>query len=103
MIEGFRPSALTIDADGVLHRGAQLLPGAVDLLEQLDACKIPWKIVTNNSRQTRQAAAAVYRRLGLPVGDDNVRTAADALAAYIVAQSPDNQHPVVFSLGAPEL
>jgi 4-nitrophenyl phosphatase len=102
-LERFRPTALTIDADGVLHRGHDVLPGALDLIEALDARGIPWKIVTNNSRQTRQAAAAVYRRLGLPVGDDNVSTAADAMAAYIAAQSPGKRRPIVFSLANVEL
>jgi 4-nitrophenyl phosphatase len=100
---GFRPRALTIDADGVLHRGESLLPGAVELLEALDARGIPWKIVTNNSRQTHQGAAAVYRRLGLPVGDANVSTAADALATYIATHAPGKRKPVVLSLGSSEL
>ena len=100
---GFRPRALTIDADGVLHRGQSLLPGAVELLEALDARGIPWKIVTNNSRQTHQGAAAVYRRLGLPVGDRNVSTAAEALATYIATHARGKGKPVVFSLGSSEL
>jgi HAD superfamily hydrolase (TIGR01450 family) len=101
--ERFRPRALTIDADGVLHRGQSLLPGAVDLLEALDARGIPWKIVTNNSRQTHQGAAAVYRRLGLPVGDGNVSTAAEALATYIASHATGRRKPLVFSLGSSEL
>src|SRR5919199_6770218 len=99
----FRPRALTIDADGVLHRGATLLPGAVELLEALEARSIPWKIVTNNSRQTHQVAAAVYRRLGLPVGDGNVSTAAEALATYIATHARGRRKPVVLSLGSSEL
>ena len=100
---GFRPRALTIDADGVLHRGESLLPGAVELLEALDARGIPWKIVTNNSRQTHQGAAAVYRRLGLPVGDANVSTAAEALAIYITTHAAGKRKPLVLSLGSSEL
>src|SRR2546425_3089914 len=99
----FRPRAVTIDADGVLHRGQSLLPGAVELLEALDARGIPWKIVTNNSRQTHQGAAAVYRRLGLPVGDANVSTAADALATYIATHARGKGKPVVLSVGSSEL
>jgi HAD superfamily hydrolase (TIGR01450 family) len=100
---GFRPKALTIDADGVLHRGSALVPGAIDLLEALDARGIPWQIVTNNSRQTRQGAAAVYRRLGLPVDDQNVSTAAEALAAYITTHRTGKRKPLVLSLGSSEL
>lgn len=99
----FRPRALTIDADGVLHRGHSLVPGAVDLLEILDSRRIPWKIVTNNSRQTHQVAAAVYRRLGLPVGDAHVSTAAEALASYIASHATGRRKPLVLAFGSSEL
>jgi 4-nitrophenyl phosphatase len=98
-VEAFRPKAVTIDADGVLHRGARVLPGAVDLLVQLDGRGLPWRIVTNNSRHTAAAAAAHFRHLGLPVGDDNVVTAADALAAYISQHHPGPGRPIVYPVG----
>jgi HAD superfamily hydrolase (TIGR01450 family) len=97
-LASFRPEAVTIDADGVLHRGHQLMEGAVALVEALDARGIPWQIVTNNSRQRAHVAAAVYRRLGLPVGDENVKTAADAMAAYI-ARASGKKHPLVLAFG----
>jgi HAD superfamily hydrolase (TIGR01450 family) len=102
-LEHFRPTTVTIDADGVLHRGSALCPGAVELLGALDARGIPWRIVTNNSRQTPAGAAAHYRHLGLPVEDANVSTAASALAAYIVAHAAGKRRPLVFSLASKEL
>jgi 4-nitrophenyl phosphatase len=99
-LDAFRPTAFTIDADGVLHRGSQLLDGAVALLQMLDRRGIPWRIVTNNSRQTGPVAAAVYRRLGLPVADNAVETAGEALAAYIVRHHVGPGRPIVFSLSA---
>ena len=98
-LASFRPKALTIDADGVLHRGTLVLPGAVELLAQLDARGLPWRVVTNNSRLTAAGAAAHFRHLGLPVGDANVVTAADAMAAYIVQHHPGPGRPIVYPVG----
>ncbi len=99
----FRPSTVTIDADGVLHRGQNVLAGAVELINVLDAHSIPWRIVTNNSRQTPAVAAAHYQHLGLPVDAAHVLTAANALAVYIVAKHVGPGQPLVFSVGDADL
>lgn len=99
----WRPRGLCVDADGVLHRGRQLLPGAVELLEELAARDIPYRIVTNNSRQRAAESAAHYRHLGLPVPPEAVLTAAEAMAAYVCESSPDARPPRVFVLGEPAL
>src|SRR5581483_5310909 len=101
-LERFRPRAVTFDADGVLHRGRGVLPGAVELIDALDARGIPWTIVTNNSRQTPAVAAEVYRGLGLPVKDTNVSTAAQTMATYI-ATHHDAGRPLVFPMGDADL
>lgn len=98
-LEDFRSKAVTIDADGVLHRGQRVLPGALALLAQLDERGIPWRIVTNNSRQTAATAAAHYRDLGLPIDDAHVVTAADAMAAYIVQHHVGSGRPRVYPVG----
>lgn len=102
-VREFRPAAVTFDADGVLHRGHSVLPGAVELIGQLDARGIPWMIVTNNSRQTPAVAAAFYRAVGLPVPDDNVSTAAQAVAVYIATHHEGPNPPLVLSLGDHDL
>lgn len=98
-----KPAGVTLDADGVLHRGRNALPGAADLLRGLDARGIPWQIVTNNSRQTAQRAAAHFRAIGLPVGDANVLTAADAMAAFIARDHAGTHgrsgQPLVYPVG----
>lgn len=83
----------------MLHRGSRLLPGGVELLERLDGRGMPWRIVTNNSRQTAVVAAAHFRHLGLPVGDANVVTAADATAAYIAQHHVGPGRPLVYPVG----
>lgn len=101
--DNFQPTTVTIDADGVLHRGRTLCAGAIELLETLDRRGVPWRIVTNNSRQTPSVAAAHFRQLGLPVHDANVSTAAAAMAAYIAAHADGKRPPLVFSLGSADL
>lgn len=98
-MDAFRPRAVTLDADGVLHRGRRLLPGAVEMLEALERRAMPWRVVTNNSRQTAATAAAHFRHIGLPVPDTNVVTAADALAAYIVQSHVGPGRPLVYPVG----
>lgn len=99
----FRPAAVTVDADGVLHRGRSVLPGALELIDRLERRGIPWRIVTNNSRQSPADAARFYRELGLPVGDRNVSTAAQAMATYIATHQQGRGAPLVFSLGDADL
>lgn len=99
----FRPAAVTFDADGVLHRGRAVLPGAVDLIGRLEQRGIPWMIVTNNSRQTPAVAARHYRDLGLPVDPRHVSTAAQAMATYVATHHQGPGRPRVFSLGDHDL
>ncbi len=98
-VAALRVDAVTLDADGVLHRGRTILPGALDLLRGLSDRAIPWQVVTNNSRQTAERAAEHYRSIGLPVCGDQVVTAADATAAYIVGVHHGAHRPRVYPLG----
>jgi 4-nitrophenyl phosphatase len=102
-VRDFRPAAVTFDADGVMHRGLQVLPGAKELIAALDARGIPWMIVTNNSRQTPAVAAAFYRGIGLDVRDTNVSTAAQAMATYIATHHGNGAKPLVYKMGDADL
>ena len=99
----WRPRCLCIDADGVLHRGRQPLPGAAAFLSHLTNYAFPYRIVTNNSRQRGAESAAHFRSLGLPVLDDCVLTAAEAMALYIREHAPNGRPPRVYVLGESEL
>lgn len=99
----WRPRCLCIDADGVLHRGRQPLPGAAAFLSHLTNADFPFRIVTNNSRQRGAEGAAHFRSLGLPVLDDRVLTAAEAMALYAVEHSPNDEPPRVYVLGESDL
>jgi 4-nitrophenyl phosphatase len=80
-----------------------VLPGAVELIGALERRGIPWMIVTNNSRQTPAVAATFYRKLGLPVDERHVSTAAQAMATYIATHHAGAGRPLVFSLGDADL
>ena len=99
----WRPRGFCIDADGVLHRGRQLLPGAVDLLNRLTIAGLPYRVVTNNSRERSAVSAAYYRGLGLPLLDGSVLTSAEAMATYVLEQTPKGRKPRVYVLGEPAL
>ena len=72
-----------IDLDGVLYRGQETLPGAVELLAFLERTGRPYRLVTNDSR--RLAAQYVERLAGMemPVPDDAVVTAGETTAVYL--------------------
>lgn len=99
----WRPRGLCVDADGVLHRGKRLLPGAAEFLERLAVRGFPYRVVTNNSRERAAEGAAYYRSLGLPVPDEAVLTAAEAMTAYVRAHAPNGHQPRVLVLGEPAL
>jgi HAD superfamily hydrolase (TIGR01450 family) len=98
----WRPLCLCIDADGVLHRGRNVLPGATRLLEEVEKRGIPYRVVTNNSRQLASECASHYQHLGLAIPADSVFTAADAMAAYIKHVAGDRR-PRVYPFGEQSL
>jgi NagD protein len=77
-----------IDMDGVLYRGAELIPGADDFIQQLRARRIPFRLLTNNSQRTRRDVAAKLSRMGIDVEEDNVFTSAMATARFLAEQKP---------------
>ncbi len=83
MKQGIEPpwltySAFLLDLDGVVYRGDQLLPGAVEFVTWLEATGRAYRFVSNNSMAGPQAVTAKLRRLGLAVPDDRVVTASQA-------------------------
>lgn len=71
------------DLDGVLYRGEQPLPGAVDVVAQLRRSGRRVIYATNNSTRTRQEYVARLRGFGLPAEVDDVVTSAYATARYL--------------------
>ena len=77
-----------IDMDGVLYRGAKLIPGADRFIEQLLQRNIPFRFLTNNSQRTRLDVVTKLARLGINVGEEHIFTCAMATARYLAQQKP---------------
>jgi NagD protein len=77
-----------IDMDGVLYRGAELIPGADRFIEQLLERNIPFRFLTNNSQRTRLDVVTKLARLGIHVEEEHIFTCAMATARYLAQQKP---------------
>ena len=77
-----------LDLDGVVYRGADAVPHAVEAL--LAAAKLGMRLtyVTNNASRTPEAVAEHLVRLGLPATPEDVVTAAQAVARMIAESVP---------------
>ena len=75
-----------LDLDGVVYRGADGVPHAVDSLLAAAAAGMRLTYVTNNASRTPEAVAAHLVTLGLPAKPEEVVTAAQAVARLIAEQ-----------------
>lgn len=78
-----------IDMDGVIYRGAQLIPGADRFIHDMRAAGIPFLFLTNNSQRTRRDVATRLQRLGIDVEEEHVFTCAMATARFLARQKPN--------------
>jgi NagD protein len=77
-----------IDMDGVIYRGNEMIPGAVEFVAALRAKKIPFIFLTNNSQRTRRDMVTKLIRMGFDVEDKHIFTCAMATARYLAGQKP---------------
>jgi HAD superfamily hydrolase (TIGR01458 family) len=73
---GRRWDALLLDIDGVLHVGADPLPGADAALAALRARGVPFRLVTNTTSRSRRLVAQRLTELGFAVTEADVLTPA---------------------------
>ncbi len=84
-----------IDMDGVIYRGAELIPGADRFVQELLDRNIPFLFLTNNSQRTRRDVATRLARLGIGVGEEHVFTCAMATARFMARQKPNGTAYVI--------
>ncbi len=84
-----------LDMDGVVYRGAELIPGADLLIRSLMDNDIPFLFVTNNSQRTRRDVAKRLQRMGIPAQEHHVFTCAMATARFLAWQKPQGTAYVV--------
>lgn len=77
-----------IDMDGVIYRGNEMIPGAIEFVAALCAKKIPFLFLTNNSQRTRRDMAMKLNRMGFEVQEQHIFTCAMATARYLASQKP---------------
>lgn len=88
-----------MDMDGVLVRGAQIIPGADDFIARLRAAGKPFSILTNNSLYTPRDLQARLALSGLHVSVDELYTSAMATAQFLHRQMPTGSAYVIGEAG----
>ncbi|MBY0230445.1 MAG: HAD-IIA family hydrolase [Gemmataceae bacterium] len=78
-----------IDMDGVIYRGAHLIPGADRFISGLRDAGTPFLFLTNNSQRTRRDVATKLQRLGIDAEEEHVFTCAMATARFLARQKPN--------------
>ncbi|KAG1064323.1 hypothetical protein G6F42_027027 [Rhizopus arrhizus] len=77
-----------IDMDGVIYHGANLLPGAKELVQFLQDNNKKYLFLTNNSAPTPQELQQKLHRLGIDVGAEHFFTCGQATALFLESQMP---------------
>ncbi len=77
-----------IDMDGVIYRGAEIIPGAPEFVTALRSSDTPFLFLTNNSQRTRRDVATRLRRMGIDVEERHIFTCALATARFLARQTP---------------
>ncbi len=87
--------ALVIDADGVLWRGKQPLPGVPAFFDFLKTHAIKFMIATNNSAHPPTSVTERLQRMGARVSVENVLTSALATAMCLPRLAPNAKRVLV--------
>ena len=79
-------SAVLSDLDGVVYRGDEALPGAVDRFNRWRRADIAYCFVTNNAEKAPDAFADKIRKLGIACETEQVVTSGDVTLDYMCSQ-----------------
>lgn len=88
-----------IDLDGVLVKGAEMIPGADRFIERLRKKGKKYLVLTNNSLYTPRDLAHRLQVIGLAIPPENIFTSAMATAGFIKSQRPDGTAYVIGESG----
>jgi NagD protein len=92
----YKKTGFLIDMDGVIYRGAQVIPGAQKFIASLKERNIPFLFLTNNSRFTQREMVLKLRRIGIKVEEHHIFTSAMATAEFLASQK---QNGTAYVLG----
>jgi NagD protein len=88
-----------MDMDGVIVRGSQPVPGAVEFINRLREQEARYLVLTNNSIYTPRDLVNRLRYLGIDVPEDRVYTSGIATARFLHSQRPDGSAFVIGEAG----
>ena len=77
-----------IDLDGTMYAGTQVIPGAAEFIDRLNAAGLPYLFVTNNSSRTPEQVAEKLVKMGIRTTPENVFTTSRATAQFIHDEKP---------------
>jgi NagD protein len=75
-----------IDMDGVIYKGSEAIPGAVEFINRLRENGYPFLFLTNNSQRTNRDVCYKLRKMGFNVNDEHIFTCAMATARYLASR-----------------
>ena len=84
-----------IDMDGVIYKGSEAIPGAVEFINRLRENGHPFLFLTNNSQRTNRDVCYKLRKLGFNVNDEHIFTCAMATARYLASRKENGTAYVI--------
>lgn len=75
-----------IDMDGVIYKGSEPIPGAVEFINMLREKDYPFLFLTNNSQRTNRDVCYKLRKMGFNVDDEDIFTCGMATARYLASK-----------------
>lgn len=84
-----------IDMDGVIYKGSEPIPGAVEFINGLKEKGFPFLFLTNNSQRTSRDVCYKLLKMGFNVTDKDIFTCAMATARYLASRKENGTAYVI--------
>jgi HAD superfamily hydrolase (TIGR01450 family) len=87
LLDRYRYAGILLDVYGVLLDGSGPLPGACELIMELDRRSTPYAIVTNDASRSIATYVQRFAGFGLPIAGERIVTSGSLLPGYLAAKS----------------
>ena len=94
-----KPTAFAIDLDGVIYRGPEPIPGAVEFIRTLQETDIPFCFVTNNSEHHPSHYLDKLHHLGITIEPKKLLSASQVLVDQLLRHHSEDRIYVVGTVG----
>ncbi|MFY0255340.1 HAD-IIA family hydrolase [Chitinophaga sp. 30R24] len=84
-----------IDMDGVIYKGSEPIPGAVEFINWLREKGLPFLFLTNNSQRTGRDVCYKLNKMGFQVNETDIFTCAMATARYLASKKENGTAYVI--------